>query len=139
LICFQIIGQPAVFFRRDAFEKAGELDITYHYMLDHHLWIRLAQQGKILHVPQIWAAARYHSQAKNRLQPVEFGREAFRILDWIKTDPKLSKIFAGVEKRARASANRVNARYFLDAGHASSSLRYWFQALLLHHRQHCSA
>jgi GT2 family glycosyltransferase len=132
LLCFQIIGQPAVFFRREAFEKAGGLDINYHYMLDHHLWIRIAQQGKILHVPETWAAARYHPQAKNRLKPLDFGREAFRILEWMERQPGLSRVLAGVEKRAMASANRVNARYFLDAGQPASSLRYWFRAFSLH-------
>jgi hypothetical protein len=132
LLCFQIIGQPAVFFRRDAYEKAGGLDITFHFMLDHHLWIRIAQQGKILHVPEFWAAARYHAQAKNRLKPVGFGREAFRILDWMKDQPDLMKTYTKVEKRARASALRVNARYFLDAGQSGAALGAWFKALFIH-------
>jgi hypothetical protein len=84
LLCFQIIGQPSVFFQRSAFEKAGPLETNFHFMLDHHLWIRLAQQGRILHIPQIWSAARYHAEAKNRAKAAEFGREAFRVLDWAK-------------------------------------------------------
>jgi GT2 family glycosyltransferase len=84
LLCFQIIGQSSVFFRRSAFEKAGPLETSFHFMLDHHLWIRLAQQGRILHIPQIWSAARYHPQAKNRAQAAEFGREGFQVLDWAK-------------------------------------------------------
>ncbi|MGE5378882.1 MAG: glycosyltransferase family 2 protein, partial [Bacteroidota bacterium] len=55
LLCFQIIGQPAVFFRREAYEQAGGLDVTYHYMLDHLLWIRMARQARIVYVPQTWA------------------------------------------------------------------------------------
>ncbi|HQV94448.1 MAG TPA: glycosyltransferase family 2 protein, partial [Anaerolineales bacterium] len=78
LLCFQIIGQPAVFFRRSVLEKTGMLDSTFHFLLDHHLWIRIAQHGKILHVNQTWAAARYHAEAKNRAKAAEFGREAFR-------------------------------------------------------------
>ena len=132
LLCFQIIGQPAVFFRRQAYEKVGGLDTSYHFMLDHHLWIRIAQQGKILYVPQIWSAARYHPQAKNRLKPVEFGLEAYRILDWMKSEPALSPIFTKVERRARASALRVNARYLLDAEQSGAALRAWFQALFIH-------
>lgn len=132
LLCFQILGQPAVFFRREAFLKVSGLNSTYHFMLDHHLWIRIAQQGRILHVPQVWAAARYHPQAKNLLKPVEFGREAFRILEWMKTQPGLAARFQNVERRATASANRVNARYFLDAGQPVASLRFWFRALLLY-------
>jgi len=132
LLCFQIIGQPAVFFRREAFEKAGGLNSTFHFMLDHHLWLRMAQQGKILYVPQVWAAARYHPQAKNRRLPIEFGREAFRILDWMKSQPDFADAVSRVERRARASAYRVNARYFLDAGQSLAALRAWFTALVIH-------
>jgi GT2 family glycosyltransferase len=132
LLCFQIIGQPSVFFRREAYEKAGGLDSTFHFLLDHHLWIRIAQQGKILHVSQTWAAARYHSQAKNRLKAAEFGREAFRILEWAKRQPGLAETVSGVERRARASANRFDARYLLDAGQSTSALRAWFRAFFIH-------
>ena len=107
LLCFQIIGQPSVFFRKDALEKAGPLDTTFHFLLDHHLWIRIAVQGKILHVPQTWSAARYHAEAKNRAKAAEFGCEAFRILDWAKNQPGLAEAISGVEKRARASGHRV--------------------------------
>jgi glycosyltransferase involved in cell wall biosynthesis len=132
LLCFQIIGQPAVFFRRDAYEKSGGLDINFHFLLDHQLWIRLAEQGKILHVPQIWAAARYHAEAKNRAKAAEFGREAFRILDWAKSQAGLAEAVSSVERRARASANRVDARYLLDGGKPASALGAWFRALFMH-------
>ena len=130
LLCFQIIGQPAVFLRREALEKAGDLDITYHCFLDHHLWLRIALQGEILHVDETWAAARYHAEAKNRAKAAEFGREAFRILDWVNTQPGLAEAVTGVERRARASAFRVDARYQLDGGQAWKSLVAWFRALL---------
>jgi len=132
LLCFQIIGQPAVFFRREAYEKISGLDTTFHFLLDHHLWIRIAQQGKILHVPQIWAAARYHAEAKNSAKAAEFGREAFRILDWGKSQPELSSAISSVERRARASAHRVDARYLLDGGQSFPALKAWMRALLIY-------
>jgi GT2 family glycosyltransferase len=132
LLCFQIIGQPSVFFRSSAFEKAGLLEPTFHYMLDHHLWIRLARQGKILHVPQIWSAARYHAEAKNRARAAEFGREAFRVLDWAKSQPEFAEAVSGVERRALASAHRYNARYLLDGGQSAPALGAWFRALFVH-------
>jgi len=132
LLCFQIIGQPSVFFRRSALEKAGLLEPTFHFMLDHQLWIRLAQQGRILHVPQVWSAARYHAEAKNRARAAEFGREAFRVLDWAKKQPGLADIVSGVKRRALASAYRYDARYLLDGGQTLSALRAWFRALFLH-------
>ena len=132
LLCFQIIGQPSVFFRREALQKAGLLDTAFHFLLDHHLWIRIAQQGSILHVPQVWSAARYHAEAKNVAKAAEFGREAFRILEWAKGQPGLMETLSGVERRARASANRVDARYLLDGGQPASALKAWMRALFIH-------
>ena len=132
LLCFQIIGQPAVFFRREAYEKTGGLDSTFHYLLDHHLWIRVAQQGKILYVPQTWAAARYHVEAKNRAKAAEFGHEAFRVLEWVKSKPELADLISTVERRAHASAHRVDARYLLDGGQSLSALKAWMRALFIH-------
>ncbi|MEP6895451.1 MAG: glycosyltransferase family 2 protein, partial [Chloroflexota bacterium] len=132
LLCFQIIGQPSVFFRREVLEKTKGLDTTFHFLLDHHFWIRITQQGKILHVPQIWSAARYHAEAKNRVKAAEFGQEAFRILAWAKSQADLAEAVSGVERRARASANRVDARYLLDGGKPFSALQAWMRALFIH-------
>ncbi|MFZ5858994.1 MAG: glycosyltransferase family 2 protein [Chloroflexota bacterium] len=132
LLAFQIIGQPAVFMRRDAFERAGGLDLTYHLLLDHHLWLRIACLGRILHVPQIWAAARYHPAAKNRAQAAAFGKEAFRILDWAKTYLPTANPLSRISRRATASAHRVNARYLLDGGQPAASLAAWTRAFFLH-------
>ena len=132
LLCFQIIGQPAIFFRREAFEKSGGLDTTFHFLLDHQLWIKIAAQGKISHVDQTWSAARYHAEAKNRAKASEFGREAFRILDWASHDEKLSSTLAKVAKRSTASAYRVDARYLLDSGQSWPALKAWIRALFIH-------
>jgi GT2 family glycosyltransferase len=132
LLCFQIIGQPSVFFRHSALNKTGLLDPSFHFMLDHHLWIRLAEQGRILHIPQVWSAARYHPQAKNRAKAAEFGREAFRVLDWAKKQPSLAKSVGRVKRRALASAHRYDARYLLDGGQPLAALIAWFRALFIH-------
>lgn len=132
LLCFQIIGQPAVFFRRSVLEGVGLLDSTFHFLLDHHLWIRIAQHGKILHVDQTWAAARYHAEAKNRAKAAEFGREAFRILAWAEGQAGLAESIRTVERRARASAHRVDARYLLDGGKSASALKAWMRAFFIH-------
>jgi glycosyltransferase involved in cell wall biosynthesis len=132
LLCFQIIGQPSVFFRRSALEKVGWLDPRFHFMLDHHLWIRLAQQGRILHIPQVWSAARYHPQAKNRARAAEFGREAFQVLEWAKKQPDLTEVVSKMKRRALASAHRYDARYLLDGGQTAAALGAWFRALFIH-------
>ena len=131
LLCFQIIGQPAVFMRRSVLENL-KLDSTFHFLLDHALWIQIARRGKILHVDQTWAAARYHAEAKNRAKAAEFGREAFRILEKVNRDENLAPILAMVKRRARASAHRVDARYLLDGGQSAAALSAWTRALFIH-------
>ena len=132
LLCFQIIGQPAVFMRRGAFEDAGGLDTSFHFLLDHQLWIKIAQRGKMIKIDQTWARARYHSLAKNRIQAAEFGRDAFRILDWAAGQSALQPVLAKVARRARASAYRLDARYLLDSGQPSHALAAWLHAFAIH-------
>lgn len=132
LMCFQIIGQPAAFMRRRAVQAAGGLDLRLHFLLDHQLWIKLARHNSILHVEQTWAAARFHAAAKNRAGGPQFGREAFRILDWISTEPDLSSALVPVARRARASAHRVDARYLLDGAQPSAALRAWMRSFVTH-------
>lgn len=132
LLCFQIIGQPAVFMRRSALQKTSGLDLTFHFLLDHLLWIKIAKQGKILHVDQTWSAARYHAEAKNVAKAAEFGREAFRILETIAQDKDLAATLLKIDRRAHASAFRVDARYLLDGGLPAQALRAWFRALFIY-------
>ena len=130
LLCFEIIGQPAVFMQRDQLTAAGGLDTSFHFMLDHLLWIKMASQGELRHMEKTWASARYHPMAKNRAQAAQFGLEAFRILDWAQEQPELQPVLSRVWKRAQASAQRVNARYLLDGGQPWKALRHWFRALV---------
>lgn len=132
LLCFQIIGQPAVFMRRSALQKTQGLDLTFHFLLDHLLWIQIAKQGKILHVHQTWSAARYHAEAKNVAKAAEFGREAFRILESIAQDKDLAATLLRIDRRAHASAYRVDARYLLDGGLPNQALQAWFRALVIY-------
>lgn len=132
LLCFQIIGQPAVFMRLSALQKTNGLDFSFHFLLDHLLWLQIAKQGRILHVDQIWSAARYHAEAKNRAKAAEFGREAFRILETVAQDKDLAPILAKVSRRAHASAHRVDSRYLLDGNQPAKALSAWMRALFIH-------
>jgi len=130
LMKFRIICQPSVFMRRSALEQAGALDTSYHYLLDHHLWLRIAQRAPIRHIAGTWGAARHHAGAKNVNQAAGFGREAFRILEWMEGQPDLSPIVAQNRQRIEAGAYRLNARYLLDGGQPVQALRSYWQAML---------
>ncbi|MEZ0395283.1 MAG: glycosyltransferase family 2 protein [Anaerolineales bacterium] len=132
LMSFHIIGQPAVFMRRSVQVEAGPLDISYHCLLDHHLWLRIAQRAEISYLPKTLAAARYHSAAKNIARPVEFAREAYRIADWMKTQPVLADLMLRNEKRVRAGLYNLSAFYLVEGGQFAAALRDYGRVLAVH-------
>lgn len=129
LIRYRVICQPAVFFRRSAWDSVGGLDESYHYMLDHLLWIQIARQYPIQHISSLWAAARQHAQAKNVAQAARFGEEAQRIFEWMQSQPDLAEQVYKARNQVRGGVYRLRARYLLDGGFAAEALRVYFKAL----------
>ena len=132
LAAFNIICQPAVFFRREAYEKAGGLDPSFHFLLDHDLWLRIAATGEIHHVPELWAFARQHPGAKNVAQAENFVGEAHRLVEKLVNDPAWAEIYPANERRIRAGALRFEARYLLDAGKGRAAFRAYLRSLGIH-------
>ncbi|MBN2549641.1 MAG: glycosyltransferase [Anaerolineales bacterium] len=134
LLCFRIICQPAVFMCRSVIEKAGFLDPTFHYMLDHQLWMRLARQAPIQYAatgPQapVWAAARHHPGAKNVAQAPMFGEEILRLVEWLQAQPDLAPWWQNRRKHILGGAYRLNGRYLLDGGEPRAALQSYMKAL----------
>lgn len=132
LMSFTIISQPAVFMRRSVLEQAGYLDPSYHLLLDHHLWIRMARLAPLVYLPQTLAAARYHAEAKNIARAAQFGAEAYRIVDWMQTDPAFAEAFRTHRRRIWAGAHRLNAFYLTDGGRPAAALAAYARALGAH-------
>lgn len=131
LMTFHIIGQPAVFMRRAVLEKAGYLDENYHFMLDHQLWLRMSLQAGMKYVPQLWAGAHFHEDCKNLSQASEFGKEAYRIVDWIRATPGFAENVAWLLPNILAGAERINGFYLLEAEEYSRAFRAYWRGLLL--------
>ena len=128
LMSFHIISQPAVFMRRSVLEQAGLLDPSFHMLLDHHLWLRMARISTIVYIPETLAAARYHAGAKNLTNTADFGREAFRIVDWMKSSPEFSSVFEHNKTRILGGAHRLDAFYLLDGGQYRAALSAYRRA-----------
>lgn len=132
LMTFHIIGQPSVFFRRETLQQAGFLDLDYQYLLDHQLWLRMASVTQIAYIPSVLAAARYHSAAKNVAAAEQFGEEAYRIVEWMRTNPVTSAVLPSIEKKVMAGACLIDGRYLLDGGQAWRSFKVYLRSLCLH-------
>jgi len=127
---FNIICQPAVFMKRSILEKSGLLDLSYHFFLDHQLWIRIARETNLLHHPHVWAVSRYHDQAKNITMSAQAGEEAYRILNWAKAEPDLAKIIEKNHQKVLSGAHQISARYLLDGGYPVKAFKEYFQSAL---------
>ncbi len=133
LMRFRIIGQPSVFMRRQTLEQAGHLDTSYHYLLDHHLWLRLAVVSKPCYAQgAVWAAARMHAGAKNIAQAANFGVEARRLAEWLESDPRFGPISPALHRQIWAGAHRLDAFYLMEAGKPKDSLRQYWQSFRKH-------
>ncbi len=82
--------------------------------MDHHLWLKIASKYPIKHVDEFWAAARFHSGAKNLIDSAKFGKEAFQIYEWMGKQPDFRPLFQKHKKKIKAGAYLLQARYLLE-------------------------
>jgi hypothetical protein len=99
--------------RKSILQQAGFLEPSFHYMLDHHLWLRIANISSVQHVNKLWAAARHHPGAKNVSQPKGFSLEILQLLDWMQNYPGTAEKYRNDRKHIKGGAYRLMARYFL--------------------------
>ena len=65
LLTENFISQPAVFFRKEAFVRAGGLDLQQHYAMDFDLWLRLGKESAPFVIREDIAAFRLHGTSKS--------------------------------------------------------------------------
>jgi len=129
LLSMHIIHQPTVFMCRESVESVQRLDPTYHFLLDHHLWIRLARTGSLVFVDEFWAGARDHSQAKNTSQRQGFVIEAGRIIDEMSQFPDVADLMRQHPHQIEAGLRIFEAVYLLADNQAALALQGFLSAM----------
>lgn len=73
-------GQPATFVTAEAYRQVGGLDIRYDLAMDVDLWLKVAQMGRIVFLPDATLARfRVHASAKSVVGLTAAIREDFSI------------------------------------------------------------
>lgn len=61
----EFVGQPAMFWRRELYERAGGLDPSFHFAMDFDLVVRMLLAGaRPIKLPQVLACFREHPASK---------------------------------------------------------------------------
>jgi len=127
LMQFKIIGQPSIFMRQKALQEADYLDEASIYLMDHHLWLKIAAKYSIKYIDDFWSAARFHSGAKNVAHASEYGKEVFELVDWMDAHPDYHRIVEEDRRKILVGAHELTAHYLLDGGKNWAALTHYFQ------------
>ena len=65
LLVENFVSQMTVFWRRSVHERVGYLDASMRYSFDYEFWLRLAELGDPLYVPEPQAAFRWYRTSKS--------------------------------------------------------------------------
>lgn len=131
LLTFKILSQPTVFFRRNALNASGLLNPSFHYLLDHELWIRIAKHYPIKYINSLLATSRRHPDAKNSSNASQFGKDAFRIVNLYSNDPDINFEINPYRQQMLAGAYAFDACYLIRSRQFRRGLMQYFKAVRL--------
>lgn len=81
------IPQPGTFLLRSIVEQAGNLDESFHYVLDYDLWLRMGLYAPMKYLPYEMGRARLHNAAKTLRAIRNFSDEFIRMYDKLLAHP----------------------------------------------------
>lgn len=121
LIHSNIILHPATFIRRSAFLGVGGFDLSLHYCMDYHLWLRLGALGDPVLVKKPLACFCVHGGSRSTTQAASTYAEEFQVRKEFLERRKLWLFPYLVEYLLKKQLNRFfHKRLLASAGAATS-------------------
>jgi glycosyltransferase involved in cell wall biosynthesis len=107
LTYFDFIVQPSAFWSRRLWERNGELNTNYKYVLDWEWFIRASRIAQFEYVPKFYSVYRYHSLHKTGSGNPERRKEILNIVRrfssnyWISLYTEVEKFYPRIRKKSQ--------------------------------------
>ncbi len=124
LIHFDYIVQPSSFWTRKLWEKTGELDVDYHYVLDWEWFIRASQCIEFEYSPKFYSIYRWHSQHKTSTGEEKRRAEILKLMRTFASDYWIELY----EETEKCYQPLMQARNFLQS--CKIPRAHWFMPIL---------
>jgi glycosyltransferase involved in cell wall biosynthesis len=124
---------PGVFFRRDAFERAGFWNELLRQTPDYDYWLRLGLEGPFARIPEVLAAYRMHDRSQS-LAPADPSKadEMVNVISAHFRNRRVPPEIARAEPEAMSNAHIIAARQHLRSGRLLAALKHMRHAFRLH-------
>ncbi|HSW90172.1 MAG TPA: glycosyltransferase family 2 protein [Patescibacteria group bacterium] len=74
-----VISQPTTFWTRKLYSKIGPFDDSFHFTMDYEYWCRVIRKYPMNFIPEFFANARIHADAKTSAQTSKLYADAIRV------------------------------------------------------------
>ena len=118
------IPQTSVFMRRNVLEKAGFLNESLHFVMDHDLWLRMGLIAPMEYLPMEMAALRLHSSAKTVKAMSGFASEFAFMYQNLFTNPALPMTLRQRQTEIMHTAYVHSASFCFWGGDTRSALQF---------------
>lgn len=136
-LAVRIICQPGpgVFFRRNAFKRAGFWDGLLKQIPDYEYWLRLGLEGAFIRIPEVLAAYRVHDRSQS-FAPVSASgaEEIVNVISAHFNGARLPTEIAQARLEATSNAHIVAARLHLRSSRYLAALKHMKRAFAIHPR-----
>lgn len=122
------IPQPGTFLRRDIVRRAGNLDETIHFVMDHDLWLRMGFYAPMKYLPLQAGYARIHDSAKTIQAISRFADEFIRMYQKILTHPDCPSHLREKERRILHQAYVHSASFAFWGGQPERARKMLWRA-----------
>jgi glycosyltransferase involved in cell wall biosynthesis/bacterioferritin (cytochrome b1) len=88
------ILQPSSFWKKEVYEKVGDLDINMHYAFDWEYWLRVKKYFKINFLDELIAMNRVYGETKTSIGGEERAEEIYKLLlDYNGATPRAIRVY----------------------------------------------